>query len=403
MKIKIAIVLHNMDYGGLQTVSLNLGKYLQNNGYNVDVVTTFRRGNLFDKIAASGMRAMHISGKYNTHHLVHAYKAGQETLKNSYNVIIACNYERYIQASINMLPLQTIVIPWLHNHDNEVYLRAAINKDAWNVAVGVGPKVTEAAREKCTNRPVVYIPNGIEPPPEKQFNLRLKHTKPFQLIYVGRIHEAQKGIMFLPEIVKSCLNAGMDTSLTIIGDGPDSDKLKKKIKELNLEQKCHLKGRCEKKEVYQNLLLSHVLLMPSFYEGLPCVPIEAQMCGCVPVLSHLHGITDAVVQNDKTGFLIDVGHIQGFVQAILKLYKMPQLWENMSLAGRKMTLKNFTPERMGEMFMNLIEETLKGKYPPLQRNKLLPVNPLAFTWKELIPRKFHKLGLGNYLRKFIGH
>ena len=82
---------------------------------------------------------------------------------------------------------------------------------------------------------------------------------------------------------------------------------------------------------------------------------------------------------------------------------MPQHWENMSLAGRKMTLKNFTPERMGEMFINLIEETLKGKYPPLQRTKLLPVNPLAFTWKELVPRNFHKLGLGNYLRKFIGH
>ena len=57
--------------------------------------------------------------------------------------------------------------------------------------------------------------------------------------------------------------------------------------------------------VYQAMQAHHVLLLPSIFEGFPLVIVEAQANGCVPVASHLAGITDMAIEDGVSGLLLD--------------------------------------------------------------------------------------------------
>jgi len=142
--------------------------------------------------------------------------------------------------------------------------------------------------------------------------------------------------------------------------------------------------------------------MPSYYEAMPCVPIEAQFCGCVPIVTKLPGVTDTIIDQGQTGILVDADDINGFVEAIGGLVNDPIRWKAMSEAGQNRAGK-FTVETMGQRFDDLIQACLRGKYALHRpRRTWLPVNPLSFTWREAIPHEIHRLGIGNRIRTLFG-
>ncbi len=54
------------------------------------------------------------------------------------------------------------------------------------------------------------------------------------------------------------------------------------------------------------IMASHdVLIMPSRFEGLGMTMIEAMAGGCVPVVSHIRGVTDTIVVPGQNGFCSD--------------------------------------------------------------------------------------------------
>jgi len=401
-KERIAIVTRTIGCGGAETVMLNLGKFLNRLEYEVEIVTTGDPGDWFNHISEMGLKGKHINGRYKFHHVVHSYRVGRNLAANNYDIVILSNSERYAQAAINMLANNVIVIPWIHSDEQDAYEKALINKDVWNVAVGVSPKVTHRAASLARNRPTVYISNGIEPPKEEMWRNRLKYCLPLRMVFVGRIEEWSKGVLFLPEIMNECKTRSLNVTLSIIGDGEDITSLKEKISALSVYDVVRFLGQLSVDEVYGQLLESHILLMPSFFEGLPTVPLEAQACGCVPIATRLEGITDIVIDDGRTGFLVDIGDVKGFVDKIEQIQNDPIKWSEMSKAGHQKVLREFSVENMGKAFMHLFSDALNGYYPlARQRQNYFPVNPMAFTWREHIPRSIHRLGLGNFVRKLF--
>lgn len=401
-KERIAIVTRTIGCGGAEAVMVNLGKSLNSLGYEVEIATTGDPGDWFDHISEMGMKGKHIQGRYQYHHIVHSYRVGRKLVAGNYDVIILSNSERYAQAAINMLANNVIVIPWIHSDEQDAYAKALVNKDVWNVAVGVSPRVTHRAASLARNRPTVYISNGIEPPKKEMWRNRLKYDLPLRLVFVGRIEEWSKGVLFLPEIMKECKTRGLNVTLNIVGDGKDIASLKENTRALEVYDVVHFLGQLQREEVYDQLLESHILLMPSFFEGLPTAPLEAQACGCVPIASRLGGITDIVIDDGQTGFLVDIGDVKDFVDKIELIYNNPNKWSEMSKAGHEKVLREFSVENMGKKFMQLISDALDGHYPLARpRRKYFPVNPMAFTWREHIPRSIHRLGLGNFVRKLF--
>lgn len=403
---KVAIVTGRLSMGGAELIILNLGRSLRQLGYDVTIFTTSMIGDWFEQIEKNGLRALHIEGRFQVHPYLHAWRVGRRLREENFNVVILTkftNSERFSQAALNMLPDHVIAIPWIHSDTKDTYRTALANRDAWNVAVGVGVRVAETAAQKSKGKHVLYIPNGLMPPPVKLLkNGRPAEARPFRLCFVGRMEQVSKGIFNLPAILDRCGQKGLGIILDVVGDGPDREELVQRFEQVEVMDRVVFHGAVPHDEIFNFFCRAHVVLMPSYYEAMPCVPIEAQFCGCVPIVSKLAGVTDTIIDDGQTGVLVDVDDINGFVEAIGGLVNDRARWQAMSEAGQ-FRATEFTVDAMGRRFDQLIQSCLRGKYP-LQRPRLtwLPVNPLAFTWREAIPRGIHRLGIGNRIRTLLG-
>jgi glycosyltransferase involved in cell wall biosynthesis len=223
----------------------------------------------------------------------------------------------------------------------------------------------------------IYIPNGVEMPASVD---RAAFSLPLQLAFVGRLHDGHKGVLLLPDILKDCFGRGLDAHLHIVGEGVDSDELKLRLRESQVEQTVTFHGALPNSEVRELLRKCHCLVLPSRYEGMPIVVIEAQAEGCVPICTNLPGIGQEAVEDGHNGLLVGSREAAGFVAAIESLSR-EGIWETMSAACTASVRAKFSAGAMGERYNEFIKAAVRGDYP-LNRHRAL----LAFVrnrpWKN---------------------
>ena len=106
-----------------------------------------------------------------------------------------------------------------------------------------------------------------------------------KLIYAGKLSRA-KGVPWLLEAVENI----KDITLAIAGggEGAEAEKIRQQAK--RLAPKVNLLGVLSQEELAEECKKAHIFVLPSFYEGLPLVLLEALACGCRVVITNLPGI-----------------------------------------------------------------------------------------------------------------
>ena len=100
--------------------------------------------------------------------------------------------------------------------------------------------------------------------------------------HVGRFVE-QKNHRFLIDIFNEIHKKNNNSLLLLVGQGPLQDEMKQKVEDLGLSNCVVFLGqRSDANELYQAF---DVFLLPSLYEGLPVVGVEAQASGNLCFLS----------------------------------------------------------------------------------------------------------------------
>ena len=100
-----------------------------------------------------------------------------------------------------------------------------------------------------------------------------------ELLYASlkQIHVKQKNHDFLIDIFNEIYKQNKDTILLLAGEGPLKEEIENKVKELGLEKNVMFLGqRNDANELYQAM---DAFVLPSLYEGLPVVGVEAQAAG----------------------------------------------------------------------------------------------------------------------------
>jgi len=381
---RLAFVIPRLVCGGVEMFLLRLCPHLRARGFDVEIVTTEEPGAWFDRVA-SEVKTVHIDGAAQFPRCWHPLRVGRYLAQGGYDMVFL-NGDRLAQESLTMLPDRVVAAPIIHSDRVTAYRIACANSEAWNVAVAIGPKLLQTARESLPQRPIVSIMHGVELPEEDAFLHRVAMTgDELRVIYVGRLIQSVKNVMVLPEIIRRCRSGGVNARLTIVGDGPDRAALESLVEGFSLADCVEFAGEVPPTDVYRLFLAHHVAVLPSFYEGLGLVLAEGQACGCVPVASLLPGVTTPVVKTGRTGWLVRVNDVEGFVAALKRLHADPPGWAAMSAAGHARASRFFSLERMVDRYVTLIEDALVGKYPlPRSRRGRLPVDP-ALYWRECVP------------------
>jgi glycosyltransferase involved in cell wall biosynthesis len=131
------------------------------------------------------------------------------------------------------------------------------------------------------------------------------------MVAIGRLVE-QKGQLAL---IKAMALAQSNLHLTLIGDGEMRGRIEAEIAKHGLQDRVALTGWVDEARVNAELGSAHVLVMPSFAEGLPMVVMEA-MAAARPVIATYIAGTPELVQDGKHGWLVPAGDKEALADAL---------------------------------------------------------------------------------------
>jgi glycosyltransferase involved in cell wall biosynthesis len=171
--------------------------------------------------------------------------------------------------------------------------------------------------------------------------------KPLVFLFVGAL-TARKGLPLLLEAwEKSCPE---EAELWIVGKGNVPAKVRR-----NAHPGVRWLGAVSRERlptIFQN---AHVFVCPSFFEGLAQVQVEAAGCG-LPIIATTASGGDDVVEDEKTGFVIDAGNLDSLVETMLRFIQRPELALQMrEQATRKSRFLSWSA--YGDRWQRILEES----------------------------------------------
>ncbi len=139
----------------------------------------------------------------------------------------------------------------------------------------------------------------------------------FVIGIIGRITE-QKGHIYLLRAVAELKSKIPSIKLLVIGTGELQQELSDYCHKSNIENHVSFLGfRNDMPELYS---LMNVLCLPSVYEGLGLVLVEAMLCNTITVGSKIHGIEE-IINDGINGFLVPPRDSEALIKVLYKIYK----------------------------------------------------------------------------------
>ena len=161
------------------------------------------------------------------------------------------------------------------------------------------------------------------------------------LLFVGRLR-IRKGVEVLLEALKELRSRHPGVRLRIAGDGEHRRRLERRAAELELGEAVVFLGTCDAGRVRGLLAGAAALVVPSIYEGMPLVVLEAMAAGVPVVASAVSGIPEVVVDGE-TGWLVPPEDPKALAAALAEVLSGPAEARRRGEAGRRRVDERFRP------------------------------------------------------------
>ncbi|MEP7229568.1 MAG: N-acetyl-alpha-D-glucosaminyl L-malate synthase BshA [Ginsengibacter sp.] len=162
----------------------------------------------------------------------------------------------------------------------------------------------------------------------------------------------------VPDVVKvfEQLNKKIPSKLLFVGDGPERSFVERVCRESDSHADIRFLGRQEQME--DILAISDLFILPSEYESFGLVALEAMAAG-VPVVSTNAGGLPEINIEGITGFLSDVGDVDGMSKKIIDLFTDEKAFEKMKKNAFSQAQK-FDIDKIVPEYENLYKKILGG-------------------------------------------
>lgn len=204
------------------------------------------------------------------------------------------------------------------------------------VAVSRGTAEFVIDRERMPRDKVVVIPNGVDlehfrPGDRASARARLGvASDAFVVACVGRLHP-QKGHRHLFQALSAVRERLPGLICLIAGDGPLRGALEAEAERLGLETVCRFFGVQDPIQPLYDA--ADVTALPSLYEGMPNVVLEAMAMGCPVIATAVEGSVD-LVDPGVTGLLVPPADAPALGRALVALAGDPVGRTAMGVAAR---------------------------------------------------------------------
>ena len=169
---------------------------------------------------------------------------------------------------------------------------------------------------------------------------------------VGRLTSV-KGHDVLLRAARKVLDRGLEALFMIVGEGEEERSLRNLVRDLNLEQSVtflpHMPSR---RELYR---LFDIIVVPSMRGGLGATALEAMAMG-KPVVASAVGELLHLIENEKTGLLVEERNDEELCEGIMRLMREPELAQSLGRQAREHVVENLALADMLEATREFYEE-----------------------------------------------
>lgn len=375
-KLKVLYTpINAIGVGGLSTIAFRLGTNMNSEKINIDFFATYNVEGIYKKIVENQ------NGKifeFNIKEKKGILKKKIFIIKSFYKVLKTNKYDIihiHIDNSYNGL-IYGIIAKYFckgkiifHSHN------ASISGKLKNILhiifkpfLGVIGDEFATCSQKAANwmfpkyilkkKNIKFIENGIDmnkylfnEKTRKKYRDDLNLDNNFVIGHIGRF-ETQKNHEFLINIFNEVHKKQLNSKLLLIGTGSLKNKIIQQVKDFKLEKEViFLQNRNDVKDILQ---ACDIFLLPSLYEGLPLVAVEAQTSGVNVVLSDSITKEAKIVPNVK--YISLNKSAEFWAKEILKLnvkndrnaYKQKLLDSNFNIKNSVLNLQKFYLEIMNK-------------------------------------------------------
>lgn len=325
--IRILQCVNDMHRAGLETMLMNYYRNIDREKIQFDFLTHRpQRSDYDDEIESLGGKIYYAPRLYPQNYPKYFKWMKQFFSEHPEYKIIHSHIDAMSYLPLKAAKKANIPVRIAHSHNT------SIDKDfKYLLKQYFRSRITTVATDYCTcgqeagkflfgNKDFTFIPNAIEVDKflydkdlrnKKRAELGIKDE--FVVGHVGRL-SYQKNHKLLIEIFDSLLKLERNALLVLVGVGEKEEEIKKQIHELGLDSKVKFLGnRSDVNELYQAM---DVFVMPSFFEGVPVVGIEAQFSDLPCIFSDR--VPKEVKFNSKTQFVKLEAALDEWVKSIEK-------------------------------------------------------------------------------------
>lgn len=219
------------------------------------------------------------------------------------------SYKHVVEFSIDKSDGVTAVSEYLKQ---ETYDRFNIKQD-----IKVIPNFIDLDRFKKSNKS--HFKKAICPNDEKV------------IVHVSNFRKVKR----VPEVITvfaKILEAGIDSKLLLVGDGPDRQKAEQQCRDMGICEHVRFLGKLE--QVEEVLSIADLFLIPSGSETFGLAALEAMSCS-VPVISSNIGGLPEVNVHGETGYLCDLDDVDCMADYAVQILTDADLHAQMAGNARK--------------------------------------------------------------------
>ncbi|WP_082489349.1 glycosyltransferase family 4 protein [Dyadobacter sp. Leaf189] len=345
--MKILILSHQFypEVGGIEVNSEVLCDAFHNSGHQVRLLTrTKEKGS-----RTFPFKVIRNPGKYS---LVREHLWADIVFEN--NLCLRLSWPRLFINRPGVVAIRT----WISRVDGRMGWQDRL-KFEWLKHASAVIAVSSAIKNSCWDKAVV-IGNPYR---STLFQIQTEQgSRELDFVFMGRL-VSDKGVHLAIKALRKFINqkkevsADFQTSLTIIGDGPEAEDLKMLVRELQLEHMVFFTGVLRGKELVRRLNEHRFLLVPSVWnEPFGNVALEGMACGLIPIVSSGGGLPDAV---GDAGLVFKSGNIDSLVEHMTSIYEDPLRQYSMHMNARN-HLTNHHPEVVADRYLEVLQTAVRS-------------------------------------------
>lgn len=368
-KIKLLQITHDLAIGGLQQVVVNLCRSIDREKFDVSVLCLRYLGEFVPQIEELGIKVIFLPQREDgrTDHFAFL-KVAKVLEDEKIDIIHTHNTQPFFDGTLAaILKRVKAVIHTDHCRafpDKKRYMFAEwlVSHYASKV-VGVSDHTSEnlVKYEHISRKKIVTIPNGID---ETIYEIDVnRDAKKKELgierdgfiIGLGVRLSKQKGITYLIKAMPAIINEFPEITLVIAGDGSEKDNLVKEAEKLGVLD--HMIFTGPRLDVSELLKLFDLYVLPSIFEGLPMVLLEAMAAGCPIVATDVGGNSTAITHRDN-GSLVKSEDPDAFATEVVAVLKDEILRKQYVSKSHKLMKEKFSASIMAKEYEKLYLEAL---------------------------------------------